>query len=308
MNARGNARHCMHSTNRMKTNRLATLALLALLAASSLSGPGCSDDASRQPFAKCGNGVIDGGERCDDGNLDDGDACLSTCVPAVCGDGIVRRGTEQCDGADLGGQTCASLGFDAGKIVCRDDCSIDPSTCGARRTHTPTAITATPTRSRTPTATSVVNPCGNGLLEADETCESCPADCQVADCEPSAGTFDVQVELILPPGQDVSTVTLLLGYRGSVASLPGSGAATTVRQRVSGTPPNSLVQVNDRDYALTLVASRAAGIASGRLARVAFDTCAGAAPPALADFACRVEGCSGRFGPIGGCGCRVSLP
>jgi cysteine-rich repeat protein len=54
----------------------------------------------------CGDGDVDAGEACDDGNADDGDDCLSTCRLARCGDGIVRRGVEECDaGADNGKST-----------------------------------------------------------------------------------------------------------------------------------------------------------------------------------------------------------
>ncbi len=43
----------------------------------------------------CGNGVIEAGEDCDDGNNSDGDGCSSTCK-TVCGDGVVV-GKEECD-------------------------------------------------------------------------------------------------------------------------------------------------------------------------------------------------------------------
>ena len=46
---------------------------------------------------RCGDGVVDPGELCDDGNRDDGDACRNTCEPARCGDGVVWRGVEACD-------------------------------------------------------------------------------------------------------------------------------------------------------------------------------------------------------------------
>jgi len=45
----------------------------------------------------CGDGVVQTGEQCDDGNRDDGDACLSSCARAACGDGKLLRGVEQCD-------------------------------------------------------------------------------------------------------------------------------------------------------------------------------------------------------------------
>jgi cysteine-rich repeat protein len=41
--------------------------------------------------------VLDDGELCDDGNDIDNDACLSTCEPASCGDGVVWYGMEGCD-------------------------------------------------------------------------------------------------------------------------------------------------------------------------------------------------------------------
>lgn len=45
----------------------------------------------------CGDGTLDVGEQCDDGNMDDTDACTNRCRNAVCGDSIVRYGIEACD-------------------------------------------------------------------------------------------------------------------------------------------------------------------------------------------------------------------
>lgn len=57
----------------------------------------------------CGDGVIEGSEQCDDGNLDDEDACLATCQLSSCGDGIIHRGVEQCDdGNTLDDDECTS--------------------------------------------------------------------------------------------------------------------------------------------------------------------------------------------------------
>ena len=58
-------------------------------------GPGCV-------IERCGDGVVHAGEACDDGNLDDADGCLAGCVLAGCGDGVVRTGVEQCDDANAG--------------------------------------------------------------------------------------------------------------------------------------------------------------------------------------------------------------
>jgi len=48
----------------------------------------------------CGNGVVDRGEECDDGNPDNWDDCLDTCVTATCGDGFVWATVEECDDAN----------------------------------------------------------------------------------------------------------------------------------------------------------------------------------------------------------------
>lgn len=53
-------------------------------------------------ISACGNGVLDGGEQCDDGNVRDGDCCTSTCqlatVGSLCTDGDVCT-DDACDGA-----------------------------------------------------------------------------------------------------------------------------------------------------------------------------------------------------------------
>lgn len=48
------------------------------------------------PEPVCGDGVVDGFEQCDDGNMVETDDCAS-CLHAFCGDGIVHAGVEECD-------------------------------------------------------------------------------------------------------------------------------------------------------------------------------------------------------------------
>ncbi|MEZ4366297.1 MAG: DUF4215 domain-containing protein [Kofleriaceae bacterium] len=49
-------------------------------------------------MAVCGDGIVRPGfEQCDDGNAVETDACLSSCILATCGDGIVHAGVEVCD-------------------------------------------------------------------------------------------------------------------------------------------------------------------------------------------------------------------
>jgi cysteine-rich repeat protein len=71
---------------------LALTALPACGARSSLPG----DEASVAP-ARCGDGRIDEGEDCDDGNASNLDACVVGCAFSRCGDGFVAKGFEGCD-------------------------------------------------------------------------------------------------------------------------------------------------------------------------------------------------------------------
>jgi len=48
----------------------------------------------------CGDGIVADSEACDDGNKDNTDACLDTCVAAACGDSFVQAGVETCDDAN----------------------------------------------------------------------------------------------------------------------------------------------------------------------------------------------------------------
>lgn len=50
----------------------------------------------REEFV-CGDGILNADEECDDGNMDNTDACLTTCTLPSCGDGFVHAGFEECD-------------------------------------------------------------------------------------------------------------------------------------------------------------------------------------------------------------------
>ena len=63
-----------------------------------------------------------------------------------CGNNLVD-GTDVCDGEDLGGQTCITLGYDGGQLACSESCS-GFITKNCRK-------------------------CGNGVLEPGESCDGC---------------------------------------------------------------------------------------------------------------------------------------
>lgn len=166
---------------------------------------GCTIDRSTcEEF--CGDGVIqedhetcDGadlaGLTCDVLGLGNGAlACTAGCVldttacdvQPACGDGTVTTPLEQCEGDDLQGKTCQSLGYAGGALACGADCLLDVAACE------PVVVT-----------------CGNGVIDNGETCDganlggatcqnqgfaggdiSCTGDCHIntSGCDPHTET------------------------------------------------------------------------------------------------------------------------
>ena len=69
----------------------------------------CGSSGGGGSGAVCGNSIVEGGEQCDDGNLNNGDGCSSICkIEAICGDAVVEP-PEQCDdGNTNGGDGCSA--------------------------------------------------------------------------------------------------------------------------------------------------------------------------------------------------------
>ncbi len=59
-----------------------------------------SSSTTGMPEPVCGDGVLDPGEECDDGDVSEYGACPQ-CKPAICGDGLVFNGLEECDDGNL---------------------------------------------------------------------------------------------------------------------------------------------------------------------------------------------------------------
>jgi cysteine-rich repeat protein len=86
--------------------------------------------------ASCGDGVVDPGEQCDDGDQTSGDGCDANCTTTACGNGVVTAGTgEQCDdGNTVGGDCCgAGCTFEPSGAPCADSsvCTLDDACNGA---------------------------------------------------------------------------------------------------------------------------------------------------------------------------------
>jgi hypothetical protein len=116
---------------------------------------------------ECGDGKAEGPEECDGSALRDpahtdclalGEgyhrsgalSCTATCTldrtacGGRCGDGVVQRDAETCDGA-VGDMTCVAAGFYSGVMGCSATCELDTSACVGR--------------------------CGDGIRTAGEACD-----------------------------------------------------------------------------------------------------------------------------------------
>ncbi|HEY5948009.1 MAG TPA: DUF4215 domain-containing protein [Kofleriaceae bacterium] len=130
----------------------------------------CEGD-SCQPPAVCGNGVMEGAEECDDGNLVDHDGCSSTCTvdecdqpDAVCGNGVME-GAEACDdGNTTNGDGCSSTcTVEEPVCVCGDGVVSGSETCDDGNTTSGDGCSST--------CTIELPVCGNGVIETGETCD-----------------------------------------------------------------------------------------------------------------------------------------
>lgn len=143
------------------------------------AGLECKDDVCVPVVAACGDGKVDDGEACDDGNDVETDDCLKGCVAAACGDGLVQEGVEGCDdgnkdGGDGCSPECTLESCGDGKIqgmeVCDDGNDVETDDC---------------------LSTCLAASCGDGAIhEGVEECDdgnkvdtdACPSNCQEASC------------------------------------------------------------------------------------------------------------------------------
>ncbi|MCP3684837.1 MAG: DUF4215 domain-containing protein [bacterium] len=141
-----------------------------------------------QYTAECGNGIVDAGEDCDDGNSVDDDSCTNDCtfyIPPLpyCGNGIVEAGEDCDDGNSVDDDSCTNDctfyipplpycgdgNVDPGE-ECDDGNSVNYDSC----TNDCTIFPPLPV-------------CGNGVVEPGEECDdgndvnddSCTNDCTI---------------------------------------------------------------------------------------------------------------------------------
>jgi len=85
------------------------------------------DCASTDEVAEC-DFCDQCGARLDEDCADFVDGDDTTLCLDDCGNGVADL-AEECDGADLDGESCASLGFAGGALGCSDSCTFDVSAC-----------------------------------------------------------------------------------------------------------------------------------------------------------------------------------
>ncbi|HEY8432206.1 MAG TPA: DUF4215 domain-containing protein [Sandaracinaceae bacterium] len=154
-------------------SRLAWLAIsLVALAATACSSSHTGDDEDAAitfdadlpdtgpgPEELCGNGELDIGESCDDGNTTPGDGCSATCErEPYCGDGVRGDGEVCDDGNNRSGDGC------------RSDCLSDES-CGNGIVDFAAGEICDGTPGCDPTTCAAVEGCGDGTVSPPEVCD-----------------------------------------------------------------------------------------------------------------------------------------
>ena len=135
----------------------------------------------------CGDGIVQSSEKCDDGNILDGDGCAANCLSQeTCGDGVLNSAAgEICDdGNTTGGDGCASdcvsveicgNGTRDVNEVCDDGNTLPGDGCSGNCKSTEV--------------------CGNNIVDVGEKCDdgSAPGGCN-DDCQGGTGCGDGAID------------------------------------------------------------------------------------------------------------------
>lgn len=139
-----------------------------------------------QVKGSCGDGIVDEGEQCDDGNTSNGDTCTNACKTNICGDGYRQSTSEECDYGAQNGQACPSgAEYGTNCLACSTQCKQVAQSggyCGNGRVDGPEQCDGTLFRDANATCKTLgydlakeTNPNGSDKI-------SCNASCQYAGC------------------------------------------------------------------------------------------------------------------------------
>lgn len=183
------------------------------------------------PPPTCGDGIVAGGEGCDDGNQNDSDACLNTCVPASCGDGFVRLGVEACDDGvnDNSYNGCAPGCLELGPR------------CGDGAVQGPEG-----------------EECDDGNATPGDGCTGCKVDAQVDECDDAvdlteadrnvaSGADVVECDLELPQAGQWSRFTGAAGTKMPTTAPPEFACGTHAPGWLNGQEPAQADGIVDRE-------------------------------------------------------------
>jgi len=188
--------------------------------------PSGNTNTCRNSCTYCGDGIVNNGEVCDDGNHINTDGCRNNCTSPSCGDGILDPG-EHCDGTVFEPSAPSSHGScrtnctycgdgiinngevcDDGNSIngdgCENDCTETPPACGdgnldLGETCDPPGSTPTIPSGNTNTCRSDCTYCGDGVRDSGEQCDD--GNTVAGDgCEPNCTTP-------APPTVQVPTMT-----------------------------------------------------------------------------------------------------
>lgn len=181
---------------------------------------GCAQplpELAQSTAAGCGNGRVESGEACDDGNINDRDACTNACALASCGDQILRtdlaagtEGHELCDDGDLDDLFCTRFcqpprcgdgivlegreDCDDGNLLntdaCLNSCALGRCGDGFLQEGVETCDDGNELGGDGCSPDCSLEGCGNGQVEPGESCDdgnqedvdACTSACQVAIC------------------------------------------------------------------------------------------------------------------------------
>lgn len=190
-----------------------------------VSGDGCSATCQIEVLQYCGDNKLDAGEECDDGNTRDGDGCSRFCdnESGVCGNGRLETALgEQCDdGNRVNGDGCSA--------DCRFERSYD---CGDgilnRETEQCDSGANNGSGPSSCRENCILPYCGDGILDFSEICDdgnklngdSCSALCEI--------------ERRAPPPPIVAG---LITQTPQVPGLPGQETIPEYEYQVTRVPP-----------------------------------------------------------------------
>ncbi|HFE44117.1 MAG TPA: hypothetical protein ENJ18_01300 [Nannocystis exedens] len=139
----------------------------------------------------CGNGMLDPGEECDEGDGNGPGMCTTWCMSSSCGDGEVASEFEECDDGDANGLPTSDCTSECKKGKCDDgEVSFGEECDDGIQNNGPFQFCL---------KDCVENTCGDGKLSPDEECDIivdpndvCDESCELAWC--GDGEYDPDIE------------------------------------------------------------------------------------------------------------------